>query len=165
APPVTATAALPTVTVAAALPPAPTVAASQPAPPTATAAHPPTVSAPRLPTDPNAQPPHVPTVPQPPTRVASSAAAAPSTAGHGSPAPDPAAAGGRSQRLLRQVGDPLGIATALLLGAGGFAAGYLPSAQPGTGAAVGGGVFAVVYLVRLFTAVALDDGGPRPSER
>ncbi|GAA2366288.1 hypothetical protein Cme02nite_30330 [Catellatospora methionotrophica] len=165
--PVTATAAQPSVTVAAAQPSAPAVAASQPAPPTATAAHPPTVSAPRLPTDPHAQPPHVPAVPQPPTRAASPTAAAPSTAGpgHGSPALDPAAAGGRSQRLLRQVGDPLGIATALLLGAGGFAAGYLPSAQPGTGAAVGGGVFAVVYLVRLFTAVALDDGGPRPSER
>jgi hypothetical protein len=103
-----------------------------------------------LPTDPNAAPPQVPAVPQPPATKTTP------------PSPAVASQPSRSRRLARQVGDPLGIATALLLGAGGFAAGYVPSGQPGTGAVVGGGVFAVVYLVRLFTAVALDDGRPDP---
>lgn len=126
--------------------PAPTVTAPQPTAP----ASPPTVTAPRLPTDPNAAPPQVPAVPQPPATKTTP------------PSPAVASQPSRSRRLARQVGDPLGIATALLLGAGGFAAGYVPSGQPGTGAVVGGGVFAVVYLVRLFTAVALDDGRPDP---
>ncbi|MFC7241373.1 serine/threonine protein kinase [Catellatospora aurea] len=152
--------------------PAPTVTAPQPtltatathpAPPTATAAQasPPTVAAPRLPTDPNSVPPQVPTVPQPPaTRTAPPVPQQPAGGDRqAGPQPDAEDRAPRSRRLARQVGDPLGIATALVLGAGGFAAGYVPSGQPGTGAAVGGGVFAVVYLVRLFTAVALDDGG------
>lgn len=105
----------------------------------------PTVTAPQ-PTAP-ASPPTV-TAPAPPPTVTQQPAAEGRTS--------------RSRRLAQQVGDPLGIATALVLGAGGFAAGYVPSGQPGTGAVVGGGVFVVVYLVRLFTAVALDDGRPDP---
>ncbi|GAA1363253.1 serine/threonine-protein kinase [Catellatospora chokoriensis] len=147
-----------------------TATAAQPSPPTVTApavtpaAAPAvsTVTAPRLPTDPSALAPQAPTVPQPP--AAKPAPPAPQPAGsHGSPAPA-ARRATRSRRLLRQVGDPLGIATALVLGAGGFAAGYVPSAQTGTGMAVGGGVLVFVYLVRLFTAVALDDGAPDPTE-
>lgn len=147
-------------------PPTVTATAAQVSPPTVTApagqVSPPTITAPRLPTDPSAPPPHVPTVPQPPATRTAPPTAAPHAGGGHSPAPAVERAS-RSQRVLRQVGDPLGIATALVLGAGGFAAGYVPSAQTGTGAAVGGGVFAVVYLVRLFTAVALDDGRPDPS--
>ncbi|GAB4058328.1 serine/threonine-protein kinase [Catellatospora paridis] len=156
--------------------PTPTVAAPQPTttstPPTVIAAQPspPSVTAPRLPTDPSATPPQPPTVPQPPaTRTTPHPPAITRPAGgHGQPLVRPTGAPGRtsrSRRLLRQVGDPLGIATALVLGAGGFAAGYVPSAQTGTGAVVGGGVFVVVYLVRLFTAVALDDGTTGSSER
>ncbi|WP_144120134.1 serine/threonine-protein kinase [Catellatospora sichuanensis] len=155
---------------------APTATAPQPTV-TATAAQPaaPTVTAPRLPTDPNAAPPQAPTVPQPSaTRTAPqpTAITPQSAGGHDQHSPAPggrqsASVGraSRSRRLLRQVGDPVGIATALVLGAGGFAAGYVPSAQTSTGAVVGGGVLVVVYLVRLFTAVALDDGAPGPAER
>ncbi|WP_155368484.1 serine/threonine protein kinase [Catellatospora vulcania] len=147
--------------------PAPTATTPQPtatAAVTATAAQPapPTVTAPRLPTDPNAASPHAPAVPQPPATRTAPAVTPPSAGSHGRAEPQASAGGraSRSRRLLRQIGDPLGIATALVLGAGGFAAGYVPSGQTGTGAAVGGGVLVVVYLVRLFTAVALDDGRP-----
>ncbi|MEU8076315.1 serine/threonine-protein kinase [Catellatospora citrea] len=151
-----------------------TATAAQPSPPTvnspavtvAAASAVPTVTAPRLPTDPHTLAPQAPTVPQPPATTPRPAG------GHGPTLPPPAVPPGRpagrasrSRRLLRQVGDPLGIATALVLGAGGFAAGYVPSAQTGTGVIVGGGVLVVVYLVRLFTAVALDDGAPDPAER
>ncbi|GIF99512.1 serine/threonine-protein kinase [Catellatospora citrea] len=160
-----------------------TATAAQPSPPTVTApavtlaAAPavPTATAPRLPTDPSALPPQAPTVPQPPAaRTAPQPAATTPrpVGGHGQILPEPSlrpagsvSRASRSRRLLRQVGDPLGIATALVLGAGGFAAGYVPSAQTGTGVVVGGGVLVVVYLVRLFTAVALDDGAPDPAER
>lgn len=107
-----------------------------------------------------------------PAATGPTAAAPGSAGGHGQIQPAPASRpavsadpASRSRRLLRQVGDPLGIATALILGAGGFAAGYVPAAHTGTGVAVGGGVLVVVYLVRLFTAVALDDGSTGPAER
>ncbi|GAA1406050.1 serine/threonine-protein kinase [Catellatospora coxensis] len=159
----------PTLAATAAHPSPPTDTAAPPSPPTVTAAAAqlgrPTVTAPRLPTDPNAMPPQLPAVPQPPATRSGpppSAVTPQPAGGRAGQQPATEVRASRSRRLARQVGDPLGITTALVLGAGGFAAGYVPSGQPATGAVVGGGVFAVVYLVRLFTAVALDDGRPDP---
>ncbi|NUR71696.1 MAG: serine/threonine protein kinase [Hamadaea sp.] len=62
----------------------------------------------------------------------------------------------RLRRLGRQAGDPVGIAVAIVLGAVGFAAGYLASSS--AVAAVTNGVltFGIVYVVRLVVAAAMD---------
>jgi len=65
---------------------------------------------------------------------------------------------GWGRRLGRQLGDSIGISAAILLGAGGFAAGLVASAETATSAVIGAGTFGTVYIVRLILAVALDDG-------
>ncbi|MDI1464133.1 serine/threonine-protein kinase [Catellatospora sp. KI3] len=73
---------------------------------------------------------------------------------------------GWPRRLGRQAGDPVGISAAIVLGAGGFAAGNLASADTGTAAKVGALAFGAVYAVRLVVAAALDRGTEQdPSER
>ena len=52
------------------------------------------------------------------------------------------------------------VAVSVFLGAGGFAARYVASADTALSATVGGGVLGVVYVVRLLTATAMDDGLP-----
>jgi serine/threonine protein kinase len=58
-------------------------------------------------------------------------------------------------RLRREAGNPWGIGTAIVLGAAGAAAAYIPAPEPGIAAAVGGATFAAVYLVRLCMAMLL----------
>ncbi|GHJ42846.1 hypothetical protein Cs7R123_01880 [Catellatospora sp. TT07R-123] len=72
---------------------------------------------------------------------------------------------GWPRRLGRQAGDPVGISAAILLGAGGFAAGLVAAADTATAATMGAVAFGTVYLVRLVLAAALDRGEPDPSER
>ncbi|MFG3420274.1 protein kinase [Micromonospora sp. NPDC049460] len=66
---------------------------------------------------------------------------------------------GWGQRLRRESVDAWGVSTAIVLGSGGAAAGYVASSTVGVAAAVGTATFAVVYLVRLLVATALG-GGP-----
>ncbi|MBV1853499.1 serine/threonine-protein kinase [Catellatospora tritici] len=65
---------------------------------------------------------------------------------------------GWARRLGRQAGDPIGISAAIVLGAGGFAAGYVASTDTGTAATIGAAAFGAVYAVRLVLAAALDRG-------
>ncbi|MGV9982036.1 hypothetical protein ACWDUH_30670, partial [Micromonospora wenchangensis] len=76
------------------------------------------------------------------------------------PATPPAARDGFGRRLRRQWADPWGMSLAFLLGAVGFATGYVASTDVGTAAAVGLLALVVVYGVRLLVAAALTPSGP-----
>ncbi|MEV5768172.1 serine/threonine-protein kinase [Micromonospora sp. NPDC052213] len=65
---------------------------------------------------------------------------------------------GWGQRLRRESVDPWGVSTAIVLGSGGAAAGYVASSAVGVAAALGTATFVVVYLVRLLVATALGGG-------
>ncbi|MEV6964216.1 protein kinase [Hamadaea sp. NPDC051192] len=63
---------------------------------------------------------------------------------------------GGFRRLLRQLGDPIGIAAAIVLGAVGFAAIYIASADAARSATTGVIAAGVGYFVRLAVALAMD---------
>ncbi|MFG3698605.1 protein kinase [Micromonospora sp. NPDC047620] len=69
---------------------------------------------------------------------------------------------GWGRRLRRESVDAWGVSTAIVLGSGGAAAGYVASSTVGVAAAVGTATFVVVYLVRVLVATAL---GSDPSDR
>ncbi|MEU4644893.1 serine/threonine-protein kinase [Micromonospora sp. NPDC023814] len=64
---------------------------------------------------------------------------------------------GWGRRLRRESVDAWGVSTAIVLGSGGAAAGYVASSTVGVAAATGTATFVVVYLVRLLVAAALGD--------
>ncbi|MEU5949005.1 serine/threonine-protein kinase [Micromonospora sp. NPDC047465] len=65
---------------------------------------------------------------------------------------------GWGRRLRRESVDAWGVSTAIVLGSGGAAAGYVASSTVGVAAAVGTATFVVVYLVRVLVATALGGG-------
>ncbi|MER5338116.1 serine/threonine-protein kinase [Micromonospora sp. NPDC002717] len=65
---------------------------------------------------------------------------------------------GWGRRLRRESVEPWGVSTAIVLGSGGAAAGYVASSTVGVAAAMGTATFVVVYLVRLLVATALGGG-------
>ncbi|MEV0940746.1 serine/threonine-protein kinase [Micromonospora wenchangensis] len=101
--------------------------------------------------------------PQPPTAPPAAAWSAPAAtppAATDRPATPPAARDGFGRRLRRQWADPWGMSLAFLLGAVGFATGYVASTDVGTAAAVGLLALVVVYGVRLLVAAALTPSDP-----
>jgi eukaryotic-like serine/threonine-protein kinase len=72
----------------------------------------------------------------------------------------PVARAGFGRRLARQLADPIGVALAIFLGAVGFFAGYVASTEVRTGAILGATAFAVVYLIRVLVAAALERSDP-----
>ncbi|WP_431919483.1 protein kinase domain-containing protein [Micromonospora wenchangensis] len=164
-------------TVTATPPAAPVVAAADPWPTTAAAVDPwPTGGVAQTPPGtPTPQPTGDPVpTPWPTSPTAPPAAAwstpAPPAAAWSTPAPPaatdrpatpPAARDGFGRRLRRQWADPWGMSLAFLLGAVGFAAGYVASTDVGTAAAVGLLALVVVYGVRLLVATALTPSRPQ----
>lgn len=163
-------------TVTATPPAAPVVAAADPWPTTAAAVDPwPTAGVAQAPPGtPTPQPAGdpVPTpwptpstahpAPQPPTAPPAAAWSTPTPAPPAAtdrPATPPAARDGFGRRLRRQWADPWGMSLAFLLGAVGFATGYVAGTDVGTAAAVGLLALVVVYGVRLLVAAALTPDG------
>ncbi|MFY1681429.1 serine/threonine-protein kinase [Micromonospora sp. WMMD730] len=160
----------PAAPVVAAADPWPTTAAADPWPTAGVAQAPPGIPAAPQPTDdpvptpwPTTSTAHpAPPTPSAPPATAWSAPAAPTPyAATDRPAtPTAAARDGFGRRLRRQWADPWGMSLAFLLGAVGFATGYVASTDMGTAAAVGLLALVVVYGVRLLVAAALTPSGP-----
>ncbi|MGX4653145.1 serine/threonine protein kinase [Micromonospora sp. SCSIO 07396] len=97
--------------------------------------------------------------PQPPTAPAATAWSAPAPPAT-TDRPATVTRDGFGRRLRRQWTDPWGMSLAVLLGAVGFATGYVASTDVGTAVAVGLLALVVVYGVRLLVAAALTPAGP-----
>ncbi|MCP2324270.1 hypothetical protein HDA40_002777 [Hamadaea flava] len=92
------------------------------------------------------------------TRPQPSVLPVPTTAAVPVPSPTQVAVApvGGFRRLLRQLGDPIGISAAIVLGAVGFAAIYIASADAARSATTGAIAAGVGYFVRLAVALAMD---------